>query len=41
MSEKRKKVQKLVKTKLASCFDLPDDAKSLEVAFVGLLAGDD
>lgn len=41
MSEKRKKVQKLAKTKLASCFNLPDDAKSLEVAFVGLLAGDD
>lgn len=41
MSEKRKKGQKQVKAKLTSCFDLPEDARSLEVAFVGLLAGKD
>jgi len=36
-----KKALKPVKTKLKSCFDLPDDVKSLEMAFVGLLAGED
>ena len=36
-----KKGQKQAKHKLVSCFDLPDDAKSLEMTFVGLLAGED